>query len=128
MIGPVYHRDYAMDLSTDKAVVLYGTNGSASAADITGYQTDIKQWLRETTLVAGGSASGGAILSQTFTATEGQTEFTVTDFVATDYYIALIDDVPQSNLVVTRSGQVFTYAPGLGAGQKLNIIRTYIES
>lgn len=128
LIGPVYHRDYSMDLSTDKAVVLYGTNGSSSAADITGYQTDIKQWMRETTLIPGGSASGGAILSQTFTATEGQTEFTVTDFVATDYYIALIDDVPQSNLVVTRSGQVFTYAPGLGEGQKLNIIRTYIES
>jgi len=128
IVGPVFHDNYSMDLSSSKNMVLFGTNSVGTAADITGVETKIRVYKRETTLIPGGSAAGNIPLSQLFTATEGQTEFVVTDFTATDHYIVIIDDVLQDVGIVTRSGQTFTYSPGLGAGQKVNIIRTYITA
>lgn len=65
---------------------------------------------------------GNTSITQEFEATDGQTEFTVTDFTANNHYIPLIDNVIQSRLIVTRVGQIFTYSPGLSAGQILLII------
>ena len=59
------------------------------------------------------------VLKNTFVATEGQTSFTV-DFTANDNYLALINDVKQSNSVVTRSGNTFT-TPALSANDVLEI-------
>jgi hypothetical protein len=124
VMGPVIYRDYAKDLNTSKDVVLNGINSETSAADLTGYSTVIKLYKREVELIPGGSGAsdGRGLVSQTFTATEGQDEFTVTDFTANSYYIPLIDNVIQSQLVVTRNGNVFTYLPGLSEGQILTIV------
>ena len=121
--GPFYYRSYSKDLNTDKTVVLYGTNATSTAGDVTGYHTEVILKKRETELIEGGDVAGTTKASQLFVATEGQTDFTVTDFTATPYYLALIDYVPQSDGVVTRSGQVFTYAGGLTEGQTLLIVR-----
>ena len=112
----------AMGKAFDMAV-LYGTNATSTAGDVTGYHTEVILKKRETELIEGGDVAGTTKASQLFVATEGQTDFTVTDFTATPYYLALIDYVPQSDGVVTRSGQVFTYAGGLTEGQTLLIVR-----
>lgn len=125
LYGPFYFRSYSKDLNTSKTVVLMGTNlaVSPSAGDIEGYATTVKLYKRETELIAGGSGAsdGRGLVNQVFIATEGQTEFVVTDFTANSYYIPLIDNVIQSTLVVTRSGNTFT-TPALSAGQVLMIM------
>lgn len=68
------------------------------------------------------SSTGRGLMSQTFLAFEGQTTFTVTLFTANSFYLPFIDNVTQDQSVVTRVGNVFTYAPGLHAGQVLLIV------
>ena len=121
-------KSYSMDLTTAKAVVLFGTSAVGIAGDIIGYSTIIRQYHRETTLIAGGSISGSTPLSQTIVATEGQTDFVVTDFTASDYFIPMIDYVAQNPLILTRVGQTYTYATGLHVGQTLTIIRTFLPA
>ncbi len=123
VIGPVVMLN-GYDMNMDGSVILQGTNSVASASDIMCDGYSVTLHLRQTTLIPAKSPSGAGrgLVSQAFTATEGQTAFTVTEFVPNDMYIPLIDNVPQSQLVVTRSGYVFTYAPGLSAGQVLLIV------
>lgn len=59
---------------------------------------------------------------QSFVATAGQTSFTVTLFTANDYYTPIVDYNMQSQSVIQRTGNTFTYAPGLREGQTLTIM------
>lgn len=123
--GPVIVREQSLDINTAKTVRLLGTNSVASAGDIQGYSTIVQYFRRETEIIPGGgsgASDGRGLVSQQFEATEGQTEFIVTDFTANSYYIPIIDGNIQSQSVVTRSGQTFTYSPGLSAGQILLIV------
>jgi len=122
--GPVIIRNHAKDLTEAQSVRLWGQNSVATASDIMCDCMLVKLYHRETELIPSGTPlyTGRGLVSQLFTATEGQTEFTVTDFDPNDYYIPIIDDAVVSQLVVTRSGYVFTYSPGLSAGQRLLII------
>ena len=119
--GPFYYTTYSKDLNSTKNVVLYGTNSESVAGDITGYETEVIVKKRETTLIPGGSASGANIYSQVFTATEGQTEFTVTDFTVTPYNNIHLNDVMQGPTYATVSGQKFTVSVALSAGDRLLI-------
>ena len=123
-VGPIFERNHGVDLNTTRSVSVYGKNSVAAASDILCDETIVKRYYRDTTLVPATTplSSGRGLVSQTFIATAGQTDFTVTDFEPNDYYIPLIDNVVQSQLVVTRSGYVFTYSPGLSAGQILTIV------
>lgn len=123
-VGPIVIRNHPLDLNTPRSVRLYGTNSVASAADISCDLMTVTVFHTDQTIIHGGSALsvGRGLVSQLFIATEGQTTFEVTDWEANDYYMALIDDVPQSQSVVTRSGQLFFYAPGLSEGQRLLIV------
>ena len=124
VVGPTVERNHECDLNTTRSVALYGTNSEESASDVMCDCTIVTLYKRETDLVPAGVvlSRGRGLVAQTFTATEGQTDFTVTLFEPNDMYIPMIDNVPQSQLVVTRNGYVFTYAPGLAAGQVLTII------
>lgn len=124
IVGPSITRDYNLDISTDKTVQLVGTNSVASVGDIIGYSTIVKLYKHETDIIpgGGGSTDSRGPVSQMFVATEGQTTFDVTDFTANSYYMPFIDYNLQSQSVVTRVGQRFTYAPGLSAGQVLLIV------
>ena len=125
LYGPIYVREHTLDLNTAKTVQLLGTNSVASAGDIQGYSTIVQYFRRETEIIPGGgsgASDGRGLVSQQFIATEGQTEFVVTDFTANSYYIPIIDGNIQSQSVVTRSGQTFTYSPGLSEGQILLIV------
>lgn len=114
-----------VDAQGDNDITVYGYNGNIyyrighGQPKLIGGQTIINNY------VQGGASDGRGVVTQMFEVTEendGQTEFEVTEFVANNHYIPLIDNVIQSRLVVTRSGQVFTYAPGLSKGQVLLII------
>lgn len=123
--GPVYTREQNLDITSAKTVQLLGTNSVASLGDIQGLSTIVQYFRRETDIIQGGgsgASDGRGLVSQQFEATEGQTEFVVTDFTANSYYIPIIDGNIQSQSVVTRSGQTFTYSPGLSAGQILLIV------
>jgi hypothetical protein len=124
VVGPTVERNHECDLNTDRSVCLYGTNSETSASDVLCDCTIVTLYHRETELIPTGNtiSRGRGLVSQTFIATEGQTEFTVTLFEPNDMYVPFIDDAKQSQLVVTRNGYVFTYAPGLTAGQVLQIV------
>lgn len=78
--------------------------------------------IRRSTSLADTVAVTERLGSQTFTATEGQTDFVVTTFIPTDNFMVLIDYSVQPPSILTRTGSTFTYAAGLAAGQKLLII------
>lgn len=59
------------------------------------------------------------LIKNTFVATEGQTTFVVS-FTANDNYLALVNDVKQSNNFVKRNGNTFT-TPPLSEGDVLEI-------
>lgn len=118
--GPFYTHSFSKDLNTSKNIMLYGTNATTTAGDITGYRTEITLKKRETVLIPGGSATGTTIYSQVFEATEGQTDFVVTDFTVTPYNTIHLNDVMQSPAFATVSGQTFT-VPALSEGDRLLI-------
>ena len=124
VVGPVCIRNNPMDLNTPRSVQLYATNSVASAADVSCDLMTVEVYHTDQTLISGGIALsvGRGLVAQAFTATEGQMVFEVTLFELNDFYIPLIDNVPQSQLVVTRSGQFVTYLPGLSEGQVLLIV------
>jgi len=124
VLGPIVERNFGCDLNITRSVALYGTNSEAYASDIICDKTLVVLYHRDSVLIPPGIplSTGRGLVSQTFIATEGQTEFTVTAFEPNDYYIPLIDNVVQDQLIVTRSGYIFTYAPGLTAGQVLTIV------
>ena len=124
MIGPKIIRNNSKDLNTTRSVKLCATNSVAQVNDIICDCTLVELYHRETTFLASGPplSTGRGLISQKFISTEGQTDFVVTDFEPNDYYMPQIDDTPVSQVIVTRSGYVFTYAPGLHAGQVLLIV------
>lgn len=124
IIGPTITRNHSIDLNTTRSVCLYGTNSVASVNDIICDSSMVILYNRDTTLIPPviPLGQGRGLVSQSFTATEGQQEFVVTTFEPNDSYIPLIDNVVQSQSVVQRSGYVFRYEPGLSAGQVLLIV------
>jgi len=63
---------------------------------------------------------GGGLHMQAFTATEGQTEFAVTEFTLTDAVQVFLDGNLQEDNY-TRTGNTITFAGGLSEGQKVKI-------
>jgi hypothetical protein len=63
---------------------------------------------------------GGGLHMQAFTATEGQTEFVVTELTLTDAVQVFLDGNLQEDNY-TRTGNTITFSGGLGVGQKVKI-------
>lgn len=63
--------------------------------------------------------SSALLRKQSFTATEGQTDFTVTDFTVTSTFFVFVNDTKQGAIV--RAGQLLTMPMGLPEGSLVEV-------
>ena len=59
-----------------------------------------------------------SLSKQEFIASEGQREFEITDFILTDYYILVVEDIIQMSNQ-TKAGQIITFTSGLNQGSRV---------
>lgn len=77
---------------------------------------------------AGGGSGTGILAKQVFTATEGQTVFTITDFTLSDVFLIMVNSEVQDPAMFSVAGNEITSPVALREGDKLTVIGSRLFS